>query len=102
MARNYYQFWIARTIKAGAYKSFADETRSKVETAVTTYLNANPTAVLDIATTKAYVKLNKTNAVGLIKTWLISRQDAWGSTWSFLQDGLIATESPRDDWSHGH
>src|SRR5678816_3051133 len=99
--RNYTLFWIARTLKSGSYKSFAGEDRETVETAVATYLAANPTAIVDIATTKAYLLSNKSHLVGLINTWLVTRSDAWGSSWSFLQDGLIAKESPRKTWSDG-
>jgi len=98
--RNYVEFYTARVNQGGNYVSFVAATPDAVTELAQNYVN-NFGGSIDWTAAPAYLLLNKGNAIALLVNWVTHYQAAFGSTWHFLQDGLIAKSSPKKTWSHG-
>lgn len=98
--RNYVELFIGRVNLGGNYFSFVGRDPDECGAKVDSFIQAFGGSV-DFKNAKAYVLLNKENVYGLVNVFLSHDTSAWGSSWAFLQDGLKATKSPRDSWSHG-
>jgi len=98
--RNYIMFFGGRVILGGNYQSIVGDTEAEVQTQGDFYVN-NFGYSWNLRPFKMYFLMNNTNVVGLLKNWVTHYPAAFASTWVFFQDGLRATESPRDTWSGG-
>jgi len=99
--RNYVEFYTARVNLGGNYNSFVDATADGVTQQAQNFVNTFG-GTIEWTGAPAYMLLNKTNVLGLLRNWVTHYPAAFGSTWSFFQNGLRASQSPRDSWSHGH
>lgn len=98
--RNYVELYLGRVNRGGNLFSFVGRTSDECAENVDAFISQFG-GDIDFKASRAYVLLDKDNVYGILSTLTAHYTAVWGSTWGFLQNGLHATESPRESWSHG-
>jgi hypothetical protein len=102
MARNYIEFWSSKINNGGNFaNSVLKGTLAECETQTELILNTFPGSFTVWKNQRGYFLINKTNLIGLLATTAAHYSSFFAGTWTFFQDGFVATVSPRDTWSHG-
>lgn len=108
VARNYVKVYIGRILLGGAYRSFISDTQADLDNQISTYHSTNGGTIEFSG--PAYFLIDKVNIYNLLQLYVqkysvspFTPSAAWGQSYSFFQDGLLAKSSPRggarENWS---